>query len=293
VEERLAREFESLRRQGRAGGWRLVREPGLLMAGGRVLIPDFALERDGLRVYVEVVGFWTPGYIQKKRQALERLAPETPLVLAAAEGLAEALVGLPFPVLPYRQEVHVPALLALVESCFGDFAARTEGARERLAHMCAAVAAEGWIPEAALSAALRCYSPGELQRVLASIALPEGWEHLPGAGLCGPALREALARVVSGAWQQRAGDAALALGEVRALCPALPLPETDDALAAILDRLPVCRVVRPSLFEVEVRPPGEAAPAHRPPEQGAHNPASPKKAAPRRRAPGSVRARLF
>lgn len=260
VEERLARDFESLRRQGRAGGWRLVREPGLLMAGGRVLIPDFALERGALRVFVEVAGFWTPGYIQKKRQALERLSPQTPLVLAAAEGPAAALSGLPFPVLTYRQWVRVPELLALAESRYGDFSSRTEGASARLTRICDEGAEAGWIAEARLAAALDCHSPGEVLRVLASAPLPHGWQHLPGAGLGGPALRASVAAALTDCWEQRGTDAVLTLDEVRALLPGRALPETEDALVALLERLPVCIVARPSLFEVQVRPGGDRAP---------------------------------
>ncbi|MCX8207439.1 MAG: DUF790 family protein [Methanothrix sp.] len=54
-------------------GWTLRREPGVLKAGPYVFIPDFALERRGDRVYVEIVGFWTPEYLRNKIQKLRMI----------------------------------------------------------------------------------------------------------------------------------------------------------------------------------------------------------------------------
>lgn len=255
VEARLAREFEALRRQGRAAGWRLVREPAPLLAGGRVLIPDFALVRGGLRVFVEVAGFWTPGYIARKRAALERLAPDVPLVLAAAEGPAAALAGLPFPVVPYRDAVPVHALLAAAEERYGDFDARTRNTAARLAAACEA-AAGGWIDEADLAAALGCHSPGELGRALTAAPPPPGWVYVPSAGLSGAVQRQALCAALERAWATPAPDARLSVAGVRAFVADVVLPAVDEALASVLALLPYCTVVRDSLFEVAVRPPG-------------------------------------
>ena len=278
VEARLAREFAALERQGRAAGWRLVREPAPLLAGGRVLIPDFALVRGDLRVFVEVAGFWTPGYLTRKRAALEGLAPEVPLVLAVAEESAAALSGLPFPVVPYRTAVRVHELLAVAEARYGDFAVRTAGATERLAAACAAVNGAGWLPEPELAGLLGCHSPGEIVRALAG-ALPPGWEYVAGAGLCGPSLRAALSSTLEEAWA-RSPDAALTPADVRALLPDTRLPATDDGLVALLERTPACAVARPSLFAVEVRPPGSSA-APTPPSP-ADAPAPPSSGRPRR-----------
>ncbi|MBS7628365.1 DUF790 family protein, partial [Candidatus Bathyarchaeota archaeon] len=76
VEEEFARSFES------AGlGWRLVREPEPLIAGSHVMIPDFSFERDGLKVYMEVVGFWTPEYLERKLSKLRQL-PKVDMIVA-------------------------------------------------------------------------------------------------------------------------------------------------------------------------------------------------------------------
>ena len=38
-------------------GWTVQREPAVLKAGQYAFIPDFSLERNGIKVYVEIIGF--------------------------------------------------------------------------------------------------------------------------------------------------------------------------------------------------------------------------------------------
>lgn len=47
-------------------GWNIVREPEPMVVDGTVLIPDFALTKNGLKVFLEIMGFWTPSYVEKK-----------------------------------------------------------------------------------------------------------------------------------------------------------------------------------------------------------------------------------
>jgi predicted nuclease of restriction endonuclease-like RecB superfamily len=55
--------------------WELVREPEPLAAGNRVMIPDFvfAHEYAEFRVFFEIMGFWTPEYVEKKLDQLEQV----------------------------------------------------------------------------------------------------------------------------------------------------------------------------------------------------------------------------
>jgi predicted nuclease of restriction endonuclease-like RecB superfamily len=66
VEEDFAIRFDTLRTD-----WRLVREPGPLPVGNHVMLPDFLFEHGGLRVYLEIVGFWTPDYLADKLRKLD------------------------------------------------------------------------------------------------------------------------------------------------------------------------------------------------------------------------------
>ncbi|HKU49922.1 MAG TPA: DUF790 family protein [Nitrososphaera sp.] len=72
VEEKFARRFNEV--AGDSSGWTLVREPDpLVLADGRAFIPDFMFEKYGRRVYLEIVGFWTPEYLQRKLQKIEQV----------------------------------------------------------------------------------------------------------------------------------------------------------------------------------------------------------------------------
>jgi predicted nuclease of restriction endonuclease-like RecB superfamily len=82
TEEKFARSFLSY-----GTGWALKREPEPLVAGAHVLIPDFSFEKDGMKVYLEVVGFWTPEYLERKINKLNLVAG-VDMIIAADESLA-------------------------------------------------------------------------------------------------------------------------------------------------------------------------------------------------------------
>ena len=74
-----------------AEGWSVVHEPTILRAGHRVMIPDFSFERqrgaDGPAFYLEVIGFWTPEYLESKLQKVRTVESEVPLMLAVDTSL--------------------------------------------------------------------------------------------------------------------------------------------------------------------------------------------------------------
>src|SRR5438128_4256837 len=82
VEERFARSFLSY-----GSGWALKREPEPLVAGTHVLIPDFSFEKHGVKVYLEVVGFWTSEYLERKINKLRQVAG-IDMIVAANQSLA-------------------------------------------------------------------------------------------------------------------------------------------------------------------------------------------------------------
>lgn len=61
------------------GSWEIKREPTILKAGKQAFIPDFALQRDSIKVYLEIVGFWTPEYLEKKIEKLKQV--KEPVIL--------------------------------------------------------------------------------------------------------------------------------------------------------------------------------------------------------------------
>ena len=70
-------------------GFLVSREPGVVDAGGRAFIPDFAVWKDGWRgrVYVEIAGFWTADYVKRKAEKVRKAG--IPLVVVAGEEFGE------------------------------------------------------------------------------------------------------------------------------------------------------------------------------------------------------------
>ncbi|MEF8937029.1 MAG: DUF790 family protein [Halovenus sp.] len=68
VEADFAARFQSLDLD-----WELVREPEPLVVGESVMIPDFAFDYRfaDYRLFFEIMGFWTPEYVEKKLDQLE------------------------------------------------------------------------------------------------------------------------------------------------------------------------------------------------------------------------------
>ncbi len=57
----------------KTGPWRVVREPEPLVVDGRIMVPDFLVEYGGKKVYIEIVGFWTREYLERKLAKLSKL----------------------------------------------------------------------------------------------------------------------------------------------------------------------------------------------------------------------------
>jgi hypothetical protein len=75
-------------------GWSITREPEPLIAGKYLYIPDFLLEKDGIKVYVEIAGFWTAEYLKRKAFKLSELKGVNLLVLASTKMSCDAFKGI-------------------------------------------------------------------------------------------------------------------------------------------------------------------------------------------------------
>ena len=109
VEQDFARRFRAL-----DTGWTLTREPEPIPVGRQVMIPDFGFQKGGLRVYMEVVGFWTPQYLEEKVKKL-RLLGDVDMIVAADRDLAcQKLdrVGERLNVIYYQRRVPLRPVLA-------------------------------------------------------------------------------------------------------------------------------------------------------------------------------------
>jgi uncharacterized protein len=113
VEARFARD---LARQ--APAWRVLREPEPVDAGGRLAFPDFLLEhRDtpDRRWWVEIVGFWTPGYLEHKL-ATYRAArlPRVILCIDARRTIEDRDLPPDAHILRFTRSIPVEQILAIV-----------------------------------------------------------------------------------------------------------------------------------------------------------------------------------
>ncbi|HUS45305.1 MAG TPA: DUF790 family protein [Phycisphaerae bacterium] len=85
VEEGFAKKFGPER-----DGWRLERETEVLADGQTVFVPDFVFRHeDGTTVLFEIVGFWTPEYLAKKRETLRRFRGQNILLAVPERSLRE------------------------------------------------------------------------------------------------------------------------------------------------------------------------------------------------------------
>ena len=78
-------------------------------------MPDFVFRHDdGRTVLMEIVGFWTPEYLQSKLATLREFADHR-ILLAVAAPAREAFPELPDDAIPYKSALHVQDVLNRLE----------------------------------------------------------------------------------------------------------------------------------------------------------------------------------
>jgi hypothetical protein len=115
VERTLARKWDRANTE-----WELVHEEDVLDLGAEVMIPDFALEHpDGRRAILEIVGFWTPEYLDEKLEKI-RNADLDHLLVAVSERLecsADDFDSASDRILWFKSGIHVYDVVELAEEC--------------------------------------------------------------------------------------------------------------------------------------------------------------------------------
>ncbi|WP_331234232.1 DUF790 family protein [Natronorarus salvus] len=114
VERTLAQKWERATTE-----WELVREDDVFDLGAEVMIPDFAIEHpDGRRAILEVVGFWTPEYLESKLEKIRQVDADN-FILAVSERLdcsSEEFGSAADRVLWFKTGIHVYDLVELAET---------------------------------------------------------------------------------------------------------------------------------------------------------------------------------
>ncbi|MBI4604035.1 MAG: DUF790 family protein [Planctomycetes bacterium] len=117
VEERFFRDFTAL-----GSRWDIRREERLVQAGDSVFFPDFTfrLRTDpGVRVDLEIVGFWTRDYLARKRAIMERVAG-SPTIFCVDERLSCGREAAPVECIPFSGRVPPEKVLEVLERIAGD-----------------------------------------------------------------------------------------------------------------------------------------------------------------------------
>ena len=114
VERTLAQKWERANTE-----WELVREDDVFDLGAEVMIPDYAIEHpDGRRAILEIVGFWTPEYLESKLAKIEQVEADN-FVLAVSEQLdcaSEEFGHAADRVLWFKTGIHVYDVVDLAET---------------------------------------------------------------------------------------------------------------------------------------------------------------------------------
>ncbi|WP_423751562.1 DUF790 family protein [Salinirarus marinus] len=106
--------------------WDLVREPEPLEAGTTVMIPDFAFDYRyaDFRIYFEIMGFWTPEYVESKLQKLDDVEDEELLVAVDESlGVGEDVAARDHRAIPYSNAVRVKDVVDVLREFESDLVA--------------------------------------------------------------------------------------------------------------------------------------------------------------------------
>ena len=113
LEERFARSFARL-----TSHWEVLREPTAFSIGSSLVFPDFELRHreTGETWLLEIVGYWTAEYIERKLTALrEARIQNLILCIDEARGCSDEELPASAKVLRFRRSVDPRAVLALLE----------------------------------------------------------------------------------------------------------------------------------------------------------------------------------
>jgi predicted nuclease of restriction endonuclease-like RecB superfamily len=251
VEEQFAAAFLDLASRKGVEGWMLEREPEPLLVQGSILIPDFALTRGQKRLYVEILGFWTPAYRERKVQKLLQLRGRDDIVLAIPEEAKEAfqVISTFFPIVYYNGQLTVTDMLQVLRQHYDNFSERIlhiqpESVRER-------VLQAGLIPEQQCYELLHCYSRSELMQAQIHVT-DEHICYLPGIGLCAVAWQQQLlAEAV--VWLKEHGTVPLSELVIALQQQYSVLQPCEEAtIEALLALQPTIHITHDSIFEATV-----------------------------------------
>ena len=116
VEQSFAEKWGEEKRDG----WQLVREGEVLHRGQKVFVPDNLFRHDdGRTVLMEIVGFWTPEYIEAKLKTL-RAFEDRRILLAVSKTAGQQMGELPEDTIVFGSKLPLKDVLAALETFAGE-----------------------------------------------------------------------------------------------------------------------------------------------------------------------------
>jgi len=260
VEQNFSEAFSALAESKGVDGWQMEREPEPLLVESGIMIPDFAFTRGRRRIYVEILGFWTPSYRERKVQKLQQLRGRDDILLAIPLEAKDAFAAIAndFPIVYYDEQLSMSDVLQMLRGRYDDFAERLakidrEAVRQR-------VKSAGLLPEPLCADVLGCYRRSELARA-AERVVDDETIFMAGIGLLARSWLE-LWRQAGEAWIDRGAESARSvllddmLQAVREQWAVL-IGCDDAAVEALVSLWPGVSIRRESIFEAVVEFAGE------------------------------------
>jgi predicted nuclease of restriction endonuclease-like RecB superfamily len=177
VERQFFTEFSAI-----TSPWLIEREPKTLVIDKKLFIPDFGFVYRQTLVLLEIVGFWTEPYLDKKINRLTQLAQspqkEIPLILLVDNSLQ--FPSLPFPIFKYDNKFPVGDILNLLEEKyrkkeFNLYLSETSSQTEKIINELVKEISQdgGYLPEKKLRELLNVFSKKELELILNQLSSEE------------------------------------------------------------------------------------------------------------------------
>jgi predicted nuclease of restriction endonuclease-like RecB superfamily len=256
IEQAFSEAFHSLARSQGVDGWHLEREPEPLLLDKGIFIADFALSRGGRRIYVEILGFWTPAYRERKIQKLQYLRDRDDLLLAIPLEAKESFASIAqdYPIVYYHEQLALADVLQLLRARYDDFALRL--AELDLVHVRQQIGQRGIIPEQECYTLLHCYRRSELSQAAERVCTGHAEIiFVAGLGLCDQATLQQLEQAFL-PWLKEAQPVSLpeAIRELRTLyteSSTIFIAE-DSIFETLLGLWPEVRILRESIFDATV-----------------------------------------
>ena len=110
LEESFAKKWGEQPREG----WRLIREGVMLYQNQKVFVPDFLfVHSDGRQAVMEIVGFWTPEYLEEKRKTIATFQSHR-IILAVSDSVDWPSDDKSNPIFRYKTAIKIADVLELL-----------------------------------------------------------------------------------------------------------------------------------------------------------------------------------